>query len=1021
MAGLSLNQAFAGKHLDILTKNNLGLGEDIWLTQNRTNCNIHIIMTDQTQKVPWRSFLARIVLPTMLTIILFLSAIFYIIIPTIEKNSVDRKREMIRELTNSAWNILAKFEYDEQKGILNREDAQKQAIAQIKNLHYGQHMKDYFWINDMHPTMVIHPYRTDLNGKDLTDYKDPNGKRVFVEFVNIVKKNGSGYVEYMWQWKDDETRIVPKISYVKGFTPWGWIIGTGIYIEDVKAEIALITRNVIKISLVILLVMALLLTSIIMSNYKTEKKRRIAEIALKDSEEKYRTLVESASEGMFMVVNDKFIYSNTTISKLLEYNQAEFGQLHVNEIFENDKNSPGYASVQELIAGRAVPERFEAQIRTKSGGIKEVILSTSEIFIGGKSGFIAVVTDITNRKKAEDELGESEEKFRTLANNLNVGIYRRTIDKKPQFVEVNPAMVSLFGYEKKEELLDIPISDLYADPRAQKGLRTKAVNGNWEREVLELKKKDGTVFSASIWAVTVYDEEGNPKYFDGIIEDVTDILTKEKEREKYLNDMQNAMSFLNAAVSSLPLYNVVSCSGGMPVQEAVVLLNQNKADILLIVDGEGKETGAVTDADLRKNISRDGFSMGWPVSEIMSSPVISIDSDAYIFEAVILMQQKSITHLFVTDRQKMVFGVVKSEDITLIQNYAPSVLLQEIKNADSPADIVKKRDSIPYLVTTLINSGASASFITHLITTITDTLLNRLIEFAIKEMGIPPVRFSFLVFGSEGREEQTLSTDQDNALVYEDVPQEMEKKTHDYFLFLSKKVCGWLDDAGYKYCDGDNMAQNPKWCQPISVWKRYFSEWISESSAEDLLQTKIFFDFKSAYGDDSFARDLRKHLAEVTSKHPNFFQYLARNVLKVTPPIGFFGNIVVESVETHGKAFDIKSSIMPIVDYARIYALKNNLDTSNTLKRLERLYELGVLSKQNYEEVVYAYSQLMQIRLRIQAEAVLKGNRSPDNYVSPGNLTYIEQKMLKEIFLQTKHFQAKLSYDFTGRMDGGAI
>ena len=136
-------------------------------------------MAEQINKVPWKSFFARIVLPTLLTVVLFLAAIFYIIIPTIEKNSVDRKREMIRELTNSAWNILAKFEYDEQKGILSREQAQKQAIDQIKNLHYGQHMKDYFWINDMHPTMVIHPYRIDLNGKDLTDYKDPNGKLTF--------------------------------------------------------------------------------------------------------------------------------------------------------------------------------------------------------------------------------------------------------------------------------------------------------------------------------------------------------------------------------------------------------------------------------------------------------------------------------------------------------------------------------------------------------------------------------------------------------------------------------------------------------------------------------------------------------------------------------------------------------------------------------------------------------------------------------------------------------------------------
>ncbi len=198
---------------------------------------------------------------------------------------------------------------------------------------------------------------------------------------------------------------------------------------------------------------------------------------------------------------------------------------------------------------------------------------------------------LPNRKKAEDELGESEEKFRTLANNLNVGIYRRTIGKKSRFVEINPAMVTLFGYDNKEELLGTMISELYADPRVQKGLVTKAVNGNWEREIMELRKKDGTIFSASIWAVTVYDEEGSPEYFDGIIEDVTDILSREKERDEFLYEMQNAMSFFNAPVSSLTLYPVMACRENRTVQEAVVMLNKSEADILLVVDEAGKEMG----------------------------------------------------------------------------------------------------------------------------------------------------------------------------------------------------------------------------------------------------------------------------------------------------------------------------------------------------------------------------------------------------------------------------------------------
>jgi len=252
----------------------------------------------------WKSFAARFIFPTAVTIILFVVSIFSIIIPAIEKNSMDRKREMIRELTNSAWNILAKLENDERQGVLTREQAQTQAIEQIRNLHYGQEMKDYFWINDMHPRMVIHPYRTDLNGQDLSGYADPDGKRVFVEFVELVKRQGAGYVQYMWQWKDNEERIVPKISYVKGFAPWGWIIGTGIYIDDVRSEITAITHNLIEISLFILLVIGLLLASIIRQSYATLKQQQLAEEALRTSEEKYRTLVDNLPLCVYRILCD---------------------------------------------------------------------------------------------------------------------------------------------------------------------------------------------------------------------------------------------------------------------------------------------------------------------------------------------------------------------------------------------------------------------------------------------------------------------------------------------------------------------------------------------------------------------------------------------------------------------------------------------------------------------------------------------------------------------------------------------
>ncbi len=250
---------------------------------------------------------------------------------------MDRKREMIRELTTSAWNILAKFNNDEQKGLITRQQAQKQAIEQIKNLHYGQQLKDYFWINDMSPRMIIHPYRTDLNGKDLSDYVDPDGKKVFIEIIKVITESGSGYVNYKWQANDNSAVIIPKISYVKGFAPWGWVIGTGIYTEDVKAEIDLLIQNVIAVSIVICMFNILLFVNIIRVSYLTHKKQRAAEQELKKTKSSLALSEKMASLGTLSAMVAHEI--NNPLSGILSYAKLSTKYLEKGELNQSTVDS----------------------------------------------------------------------------------------------------------------------------------------------------------------------------------------------------------------------------------------------------------------------------------------------------------------------------------------------------------------------------------------------------------------------------------------------------------------------------------------------------------------------------------------------------------------------------------------------------------------------------------------------------------------------------------------------------------
>ena len=219
----------------------------------------------------------RIILPVTLTVILFSMTIFLLVLPLIEEKLMDGKREMIREPTESSWSILVAHAQKEKDGLLTREEAQAKAIENLRRLRYGPELKDYFWINDMHPRIIMHPYRPDLEGKDISDYADPNGKRLFVEFVRVVRAKSAGYVDYEWQWKDDPGRIVPKISFVKGFEPWGWIVGTGIYVEDVRAEIAAITRKLTLICIGILAAIVVLSIYIVRRGVIVEQEKKQAE------------------------------------------------------------------------------------------------------------------------------------------------------------------------------------------------------------------------------------------------------------------------------------------------------------------------------------------------------------------------------------------------------------------------------------------------------------------------------------------------------------------------------------------------------------------------------------------------------------------------------------------------------------------------------------------------------------------------------------------------------------------------
>lgn len=483
---------------------------------------------------------------------------------------------------------------------------------------------------------------------------------------------------------------------------------------------------------------------------------------------------------------------------------------------------------------------------------------------------------------------------------------------------------------------------------------------------------------------------------------------------KMMKPDSEALQFFDQPISNLYNRHIVSCNMDLSIRDAARLMTQNKCSSILIKSPTGEYIGIVTDNDLRQRVIAKGVDPQRPVSEIMSSPLQTMSVNSQVFETLMKMVQDDVKHLGVKDSEDNIIGIISNKDLLLAQSQSPFFLIRELNFANSIEEIVEKNSKLPQMVQSLINTGAKAKNITKFITSISEVVLNKLIGFALESLGEPPVPFVFMILGSEGRKEQTLKTDQDNAIIFEDVPEDKLPEVKDYFLKFGEKVCSDLNRAGYAFCSGDIMAKNPKWCQPLSVWKQYFSSWIYTAEAEDLLQSSIFFDFRGGYGDMNLIDALRKFLFDSLEGWQGFFRHLTENALHFKPPLGFFRNFVVESKGDHRDAFDIKGAMMPIVDFARIYALHNRIDETNTLERLHQLNIKNVLSWNDYKELEQAYGYLMQLRFVRQVTAIIEEKREPNNYVNPKKLTNIEQKMLKEIFRKIEKFQDKMNFDFIG-------
>lgn len=352
------------------------------------------------RSLPASGFRFRIVLPAVVSLLFLIATVFLLILPLFHDSLMKEKKLMIRDISSVAVSILDYYISLENNGEMSREEAQLAATDEVRKLRYGANHDNYFWITDETPVMVVHPWRPDLEGQDLSDYRDTmnkSGKKLFVRSVALVQEEGGGFLEYLWQLEEGSQKVVSKLSFVQGISQWHWIIGTGIYVHDVELEIARLSRQLILVIAGITVFMVLLILYMMMQSRVIEQNRKEAESGLVEAKERYRALVEASNEGYILMLHGKTIFTNPTFQRMTGYDEREIasGDFFEKLIPFSPEDNQLRDHLKNLILENPENDEFEASIRCRSGSLLDSVIRISRIFLSEENGHIITFSPVS--------------------------------------------------------------------------------------------------------------------------------------------------------------------------------------------------------------------------------------------------------------------------------------------------------------------------------------------------------------------------------------------------------------------------------------------------------------------------------------------------------------------------------------------------------------------------------------------------------------------------------------------------
>jgi CBS domain-containing protein len=481
---------------------------------------------------------------------------------------------------------------------------------------------------------------------------------------------------------------------------------------------------------------------------------------------------------------------------------------------------------------------------------------------------------------------------------------------------------------------------------------------------------------------------------------------EEPLRQTAKNDYQAMYSPLGSLIRRQPV--TVPLDG--TVRQAIAVMDAKRIGSVIVADAPGNlPLGIFTLRDLLHRVALPGCTLDLPIAAVMTAGVITVRPQTTAYQAALIMGRRGLRHLLIVDESGRLCGIVSQNDLFALWRTGLNDVTSNIREAKDLAALQGCSRDIRSMAATMLGQGVAADQLTHLISTLNDLLTLRIIEQTHDEFDLPQVKWCWVALGSEGRYEQTLSTDQDNGIIFQVDGQDVEQVRKSLLPFADS-VNRKLDACGFPLCKGGIMAGNPEWCLSLDEWRMKFARWIQSPEPKALLNASIFFDFRPLYGDEELSHELRDWLLGATEKATLFLRLMTENALQCQPPLGLIRDFTYDNNKDFPHTIDLKMhGSRPFVDAARIFSLANGVAMTGTAQRLRGAAEATNLGA-DVEAMIDGFYFIQQLRLRNQQN--LAADDAGANRINPDGLNELDRHILKEAFKQARKLQDKLKLDY---------